>query len=110
MKSLLLVPLEDVVVFPNMNLTLTVDVGDAEQVLLVPRHEGEFAKVGTVADVVSSASTAQLPRRFWSFEAMTGASRSSSAPSRSRARSPTPRATRPTSASRRRSSCSRPST
>src|SRR5947208_842128 len=52
MKSLLLVPLEDVVVFPNMNLTLTVDVGDAEQVLLVPRHEGEFAKVGTVADVV----------------------------------------------------------
>src|SRR5213080_4677852 len=52
MKSLLLVPLEDVVVFPNMNLTLTVDVGDAEQVLLVPRHEGDFAKVGTVADAV----------------------------------------------------------
>src|SRR6266576_1230800 len=52
MASLLLVPLEDVVVFPNMNLTLTVDVGDAEQVLLVPRHEGDFAKVGTVADVV----------------------------------------------------------
>jgi ATP-dependent Lon protease len=47
-----MVPLEDLVVFPNMNLTLTVDVGDAEQVLLVPRHEGEFAKVGTVADVV----------------------------------------------------------
>src|SRR4051794_7311744 len=52
MKTLTLVPLEDVVVFPNMNLTLTVDVGDAEQVLLVPRHEAEFAKVGTVADVV----------------------------------------------------------
>src|SRR5213076_1530240 len=52
MKTLTLVPLEDVVVFPNMNLTLTVDVGDAEQVLLVPRHEGDFAKVGTVADVV----------------------------------------------------------
>src|SRR4051812_5278191 len=52
MKNLLLVPLEDVVVFPNMNLTLTVDVGDEEQVLLVPRHEGAFAKVGTVADVV----------------------------------------------------------
>src|SRR3954464_13219615 len=52
MKNLLLVPLEDVVVFPNMNLTLTVDVGDEDQVLLVPRHEGEFAKVGTVADVV----------------------------------------------------------
>src|SRR2546421_2168994 len=52
MKTLTLVPLEDVVVFPNMNLTLTVDVGDDEQVLLVPRHEGAFAKVGTVADVV----------------------------------------------------------
>src|SRR3954463_10828771 len=52
MKTLTLVPLEDVVVFPNMNLTLTVDVGDAEQVLLVPRHDAEFAKVGTVADVV----------------------------------------------------------
>src|SRR6266446_9916387 len=52
MTSLLMVPLEDLVVFPNMNLTLTVDVGDSEQVLLVPRHEGDFAKVGTVADVV----------------------------------------------------------
>src|SRR3954469_15594035 len=52
MKTLTLVPLEDVVVFPNMNLTLTVDVGDEEQVLLVPRHEGAFAKVGTVADAV----------------------------------------------------------
>jgi ATP-dependent Lon protease len=49
---LLLVPLEDLVVFPNMNVTLTVDVGDEERVLLVPKSdEGEFAKVGTVADV-----------------------------------------------------------
>src|SRR3954468_15282941 len=52
MKNLLLVPLEDAVVFPTVNLTLTVDVGDAEQVLLVPRHGDAFAKVGTVADVV----------------------------------------------------------
>src|SRR4051794_23925980 len=52
MSNLLLVPLEDVVVFPNMSVTLTVDVGDEERVLLVPKHEGEFAKVGTVADVV----------------------------------------------------------
>ncbi len=48
---LLLVPLEDLVVFPNMNVTLTVDVGDEERVLLVPVHEGEYAKVGTVAEV-----------------------------------------------------------
>ncbi len=51
MSRLLLVPLEDVVVFPTMNLTLTVDVGDEQRVLLVPRHENEFANVGTVADV-----------------------------------------------------------
>jgi ATP-dependent Lon protease len=48
---LLLVPLEDLVVFPNMNVTLTVDVGDEDRVLLVPVHEGEYAKVGTVAEV-----------------------------------------------------------
>src|SRR3954467_672052 len=52
MSNLLLVPLEDIVVFPNMSVTLTVDVGDEERVLLVPKHEGEFAKVGTVAEVV----------------------------------------------------------
>src|SRR5436190_482506 len=52
MSNLLLVPLEDIVVFPNMSVTLTVDVGDEERVLLVPRHEDEFAKVGTVAEVV----------------------------------------------------------
>jgi ATP-dependent Lon protease len=49
--SLLLVPLDDIVVFPNMNVTLTVDVGDEERVLLVPKHEEEYAKVGTVAQV-----------------------------------------------------------
>jgi len=49
---LLLVPLEDLVVFPHMNVTLTVDVGDEERVLLVPKsEEGDFAKVGTVAEV-----------------------------------------------------------
>jgi len=48
---LLLVPLEDIVVFPNMNVTLTVDVGDEERVLLVPKHDDGYAKVGTVAEV-----------------------------------------------------------
>ncbi|HEV3486166.1 MAG TPA: hypothetical protein VG106_12210, partial [Vicinamibacterales bacterium] len=51
MSTLLLVPLEDVVVFPNMNVTLAVDVGDEDRVLLVPRHENEYATVGTVAEV-----------------------------------------------------------
>jgi ATP-dependent Lon protease len=49
--NLLLVPLEDTVVFPGMNVTLTVDVGDEDRVVLVPRHENEYAAVGTVAEV-----------------------------------------------------------
>ncbi|MDX6675253.1 MAG: ATP-dependent Lon protease [Solirubrobacteraceae bacterium] len=52
MTTLLLVPLEDAVVFPNMTLTLPVDVGEEERVFLVPRHENEFGTVGTVAEVV----------------------------------------------------------
>jgi ATP-dependent Lon protease len=51
MSRLLLVPLEDVAVFPGMSLTLAIDAGDEERVLLVPRHEHEFAAVGTVAEV-----------------------------------------------------------
>ena len=58
MSELLLIPLEDIVVFPNMNVTLAVDVGDEERVLLVPRHEGEYASVGTVAEV---AERVRLP-------------------------------------------------
>ena len=51
MSRLLLVPLEDVVVFPGMSLTLAIEAGDEDQVLLVPRHEQEFAAVGTVAEI-----------------------------------------------------------
>jgi ATP-dependent Lon protease len=51
LTDLLLVPLEDTVVFPGMNVTLTVDVGDEDRVVLVPRHENEYAAVGTVAEV-----------------------------------------------------------
>ena len=53
MSTMLLVPLEDAVVFPNMNLTLTlsVDVGSEERVLLVPQHENDYAAVGTVAEI-----------------------------------------------------------
>src|SRR5215212_5527576 len=51
LSTLLLIPLDDTVVFPNMNVTLSADVGDDARVLLVPRHEGAYAKVGTVAEV-----------------------------------------------------------
>ncbi len=46
-----LIPLEDTVVFPNMGITLTEDVGEDERVVLVPRHENEFLEVGTIAEV-----------------------------------------------------------
>src|ERR687889_783776 len=51
MTSLILVPLDDTVVFPTMDVTLPVDVGDDERVLVVPRHGSDFAKVGTIARV-----------------------------------------------------------
>jgi ATP-dependent Lon protease len=49
----LLIPLEDMVVFPNMSVTLTVDVAEGERVLLVPVHDGAYADVGTVAEATS---------------------------------------------------------
>ncbi len=52
--KLLLIPLEDSVVFPHMTVTLTVDTAGEERVLLVPNHENEYASVGTVAEVVES--------------------------------------------------------
>jgi ATP-dependent Lon protease len=55
---LLLVPLDDVVVFPGMSVTLAVEAGEEDKVLLVPRHEQEFADVGTVAEV---ADRVRLP-------------------------------------------------
>src|SRR5215218_9393728 len=56
MATLLLIPLDDTVVFPTMDVTLPVDVDD--RVLLVPRHEGEYASVGTIARV---AERVRLP-------------------------------------------------
>ncbi|HEX4188786.1 MAG TPA: endopeptidase La [Solirubrobacteraceae bacterium] len=50
-ERLRLIPLDDTVVFPNMGITLTVDVGDDERVVLVPRHDNEFLEVGTIAEV-----------------------------------------------------------
>src|SRR5258707_4112218 len=58
LSDLLLVPLEDTVVFPGMTVTLAVDAGDDDRVLLVPTHEQEYAKVGTVAEV---ADRVRLP-------------------------------------------------
>jgi ATP-dependent Lon protease len=62
MSRLLLVPLDDLVVFPGMSVTLAVDVGEEERVLLVPRHEQEFAAVGTVAEVTDRVRLPGGPR------------------------------------------------
>jgi ATP-dependent Lon protease len=51
MNRLRIVPLDDSVVFPGMPVTLPVDVGPDERVLLVPRRDNTYASVGVVADV-----------------------------------------------------------
>jgi ATP-dependent Lon protease len=51
MTKLLLIPLEDTVVFPGMDVTLPVDVGEESRVLLVPRHGSDYTNVGLVAEV-----------------------------------------------------------
>jgi ATP-dependent Lon protease len=52
MNELLLIPLDDTVLFPGMSATLAIEVGDEDRVLLVPRHGDSYARVGTIADVV----------------------------------------------------------
>src|SRR6478736_3182489 len=51
MNRLRIVPLDDTVVFPGMPVTLPVDVGSDDRVLLVPRRDNTYAKVGIVAEV-----------------------------------------------------------
>jgi ATP-dependent Lon protease len=46
-----LVPLDDVVVFPGMPVTLPADVAADTRVLLIPRRGSGYAKVGVVAEV-----------------------------------------------------------
>jgi ATP-dependent Lon protease len=49
-----LIPLDDSILFPGMTATVVADVGDAERVFVVPRTDGEYGRVGTVADVVDT--------------------------------------------------------
>jgi ATP-dependent Lon protease len=51
MNRLRIIPLDGTVVFPGMPVTLPVDVGSDERVLLVPRREKTYSKVGIVAEV-----------------------------------------------------------
>ena len=53
-----LIPLDDSILFPGMSATIAADVGDAERVFVVPRTDGEFGRVGVVAEV---SDTGRLP-------------------------------------------------
>jgi ATP-dependent Lon protease len=55
MTVLKLIPLDDVVVFPGMPVTLSADLGGDTRVLLIPRRGSAYGKVGLVADVSERA-------------------------------------------------------
>ncbi len=48
----LLIPLDDAIVFPGVSATLPIDTGEEEQVFLLPRGDGEYGRVGVVAEVI----------------------------------------------------------
>ena len=51
MNRLRIIPLDETVVFPGMPVTVSVDVGSDDRVLLVPRQHNTYADVGVVAEV-----------------------------------------------------------
>jgi ATP-dependent Lon protease len=50
--SYLLIPLDDAIVFPTVTATLPIDVGEEDRVFLIPRRDGEYGRVGVVAEVI----------------------------------------------------------
>ena len=49
-----LIPLDEAIVFPTVTATLPIDVGDEDRVFLIPRRDGEFGRVGVVAEVIET--------------------------------------------------------
>src|SRR3954447_3889483 len=49
-----LIPLDEAIVFPTVTATLPIDVGDDERVFLMPSRDGEFGRVGVVAEVIET--------------------------------------------------------
>jgi ATP-dependent Lon protease len=60
--KLLLIPLDDAVVFPAITATLPIDTGEEDRVFLLPRSDGEFGRIGVVAEVIERG---QLPNGAW---------------------------------------------
>ncbi|MGN6664511.1 MAG: endopeptidase La [Solirubrobacterales bacterium] len=50
----LLIPLDEAIVFPTVTATLPIDVGEEERVFLIPRRDGEYGRVGVVAEVIET--------------------------------------------------------
>jgi ATP-dependent Lon protease len=49
-----LIALDEAIVFPTVTATLPIDVGEEERVFLIPRHDGEYGRVGVVAEVIET--------------------------------------------------------
>src|SRR4051812_49729191 len=56
--TFLLIPLDEAIVFPGVTATLPIATGDEDRVFLLPRQDGEFGRIGVVAEVIERA---QLP-------------------------------------------------
>src|SRR6266705_429831 len=50
--NLLLIPLDEAIIFPAVTATLPIDPGDEERVFLLPRRDSEFGRVGVVAEIL----------------------------------------------------------
>ncbi len=60
--TFLLIPLDEAIVFPGVTATLPIDTGEEDRVFLLPRQNGEFGRIGVVAEVIERA---QLPNGEW---------------------------------------------
>jgi ATP-dependent Lon protease len=60
--TLLLIPLDEAIVFPAVTATLPIDTGEEDRVFLLPRQDGEFGRIGVVAEVIERG---QLPNGAW---------------------------------------------
>src|SRR3954464_15423794 len=49
-----LIALDEALVFPTVTATLPIDVGEEERVFLIPRRDGEYGRVGVVAEVIET--------------------------------------------------------
>src|SRR5690349_19847854 len=58
MNRLRIIPLNETVVFPGMPVTLTAEVGSDDRVLLIPKKDQRYGKVGVVADVTERVKLA----------------------------------------------------